>query len=88
MINYKSFTIFNGLVTVNIDVNSVEKYENHVGPFSEKTAEYLAVTSGYDETSSVEDIVMGIKEGIDEESEVYDNRDNIIESAIEKGLIC
>ena len=67
MLNSKTFEIFNGTVTVTLGLDYIKKYEDHVGPFTNKTAEYLAVTSGYDESYSNEDIIKGIEDGIEEE---------------------
>ena len=88
MLNSKTFKIFKGTVTVSLDLDCIKKYEEHVGPFTSKTAEYLAVTSGYDESCSNEDIIKGIEDGIEEEVSVYDDRDSIICTAIEKELVC
>lgn len=86
MLNSKTFEIFNGTVTVTLGIDYIKKYEEHVGPFTNKTAEYLAVTSGYDESYSNEDIIKGIEEGINEEVSIYDDRDDIVCAAIEKGF--
>ena len=82
------FFIFKKKICVPIEQSMVAKYVNSVGPFTDRTAEYLAVTSGCNEDSSLEELQKGICDGIKEECEVYDRREEIVAKAIEKGLIC
>ena len=83
-----NFWIFKKKICVPIEQSMVAKYAGSVGPFTDKTAEYLAVTSGCNEDSSLEELQKGICDGIKEECEVYDHREEIVAKAIEKGLIC
>ncbi len=83
-----NFHIFKKKICIPIEQEMVTEYINLVGPFTDETAEYLAVTSGCNETSSLEELQRGIYDGIKEECEVYGHREEIVAKAIEKGLIC
>lgn len=81
------YSIFNNTKRITIDDDLIKKYESLVVPFTEKRAEYLAVTSGMNENSSEEDILKGIIEGINEEIYLYRNKYSILKEARDKGLI-
>lgn len=81
------YSIFNNTKRITIDDDPIKKYVSLVVPFTAKRAEYLAVTSGMNETSSEEDILKGIIEGINEEIYLCGNKYSILKEARDKGFI-
>ena len=66
-----TFKLFNNSKTVTIQDDLIKEYEGSVVPFNAKRAEYLAVTSGLDETDTEDEIIEGIVKGMHEELETY-----------------
>lgn len=72
---------------INIPDKLVNNYVTNVGPFSVQTAEYLAVSGNCSENSPAKETETAIIEGMNEEIEIYKERDNIILATAEAEVI-
>lgn len=85
MIVFKKYTIFAN-VQIDIDSALVSSYEENVAPFDDRRAEYLAVTSGCDETTDAKTIGQKVAKAIGEEVSVYKDKETIATKAKNSGV--